>query len=114
MGQDWRYRTWIAEEGVDGLVRDKTRKPGKMPLSVETIAKVLALSCAEPPGESTHWTGRMVAKAVDISLSALQRLWETHRLQRCQRVIELGISVMARWSAATHSERRGISVTRPA
>jgi hypothetical protein len=44
------------------------------PLSLETIAKVLALPCTEPPGEGTHWTGRMVAKAVGISLSAVQRL----------------------------------------
>ena len=44
-------------------------------------AKVLALTCSEPPGEMTHWTGRAVAKAVGISLRAVQRIWETHRLQ---------------------------------
>ena len=77
----WRWQRRFAEEGVDGLLRDKTRKPGKPPLSVETIAKVLALPCSEPPGEATHWTGRMVAKAVGISLSAVQRLWDAHHLQ---------------------------------
>ena len=29
----------------------------------------------------THWTGRAVAKAVGISLRAVQRIWTTHRLQ---------------------------------
>jgi len=77
----WRWQQRFAEEGVDGLLRDKTRKPGKAPLSLETIAKVLALPCTEPPGEATHWTGRMVAKAVGISLSAVQRLWDANRLQ---------------------------------
>ena len=77
----WRWQQRFAEEGVDGLLRDKTRKPGKAPLSLETIAKVLALPCTEPPGEGTHWTGRMVAKAVGISLSAVQRLWDANRLQ---------------------------------
>jgi transposase len=77
----WRWQQRFAEEGVDGLLRDKTRKPGKTPLSLETIAKVLALPCTEPPGEGTHWTGRMVAKAVGISLSAVQRLWDANRLQ---------------------------------
>ncbi len=77
----WRWQQRFAEEGVEGLLRDKTRKPGKAPLSLEIIAKVLALPCTEPPGEATHWTGRMVAKAVGISLSAVQRLWDANRLQ---------------------------------
>jgi transposase len=77
----WRWQVRYAEQGVDGLLRDKTRKPGRAPLSPETIAKVLALTCSEPPGEATHWTGRAVAKAVGIGLSSVQRLWEAHRLQ---------------------------------
>ncbi len=77
----WRWQQRFAEEGVDGLLRDKTRKPGKAPLPAATVARVLALPCGEPPGEATHWTGRMVAKAVGISLSAVQRIWEAHRLQ---------------------------------
>jgi len=77
----WRWQQRFAEEGVDGLLRDKTRKPGKAPLSLATIARVLALPCSEPPGQTTHWTGRMVAKAVGISLSAVQRLWDANRLQ---------------------------------
>jgi hypothetical protein len=50
----WRWQQRFAEAGVDGLLRDKTRKPGKAPLSAEMVAKVLALPCAEPPGEATH------------------------------------------------------------
>ncbi len=60
----WRWQQRFAEAGVEGLLRDKTRKPGKAPLSAETVAKVLALPCAEPPGEATHWTGRAVARVV--------------------------------------------------
>jgi transposase len=77
----WRWQQRFAEEGVDGLLRDKTRKPGKMPLAPATIAKVLALPCGAPPKDATHWTGRRVAEAVGISLSAVQRLWQAHRLQ---------------------------------
>ena len=77
----WRWQQRYGEEGIDGLLRDKTRPPGKRPLSPATIAKVLVLTCSEPPGEMTHWTGRAVAKAVGISLRAVQRIWETHRLQ---------------------------------
>ena len=77
----WRWQRRYAEQGVDGLLRDKTRKPGKTPLPAKTIAKVLTLPCSEPPGNATHWTGRAVAKAVGISLRAVQRIWEAHRLQ---------------------------------
>jgi transposase len=45
------------------------------------VAKVLALTCAEPPGEVTHWTGRAMAQAVDLSLRTVQRIWEAHNLQ---------------------------------
>jgi transposase len=77
----WRWQQRFAEEGVDGLLRDKTRKPGKKPLPAATVAKILALPCGEPPGQATHWTGRMVAKAVGVSLRAVQRIWEANRLQ---------------------------------
>ena len=77
----WRWQQRFAEEGVEGLLRDKTRPPGKAPLPPETVAQVLALTCSEPPGEVTHWTGRAVAQIVGISLRAVQRIWEAHRLQ---------------------------------
>lgn len=77
----WRWQRRYAEEGVDGLLRDKTRPPGKPRLPTATVANVLALTCSEPPGETTHWTGRAMAKAAGISLRTVQRLWEAHRLQ---------------------------------
>jgi transposase len=77
----WRWQQRYGEEGVEGLLRDKTRKPGRAPLSAEVVAKVLALTCSEPPDEATHWTGRAMAKAVGVSLRAVQRLWDAHRLQ---------------------------------
>src|SRR6266446_1310393 len=36
--------TALAESGVDGLLRDKTRKPGKAPLAADTTARVVALT----------------------------------------------------------------------
>ena len=77
----WRWQTRYAEQGVDGLLRDKTRKPGRAPISPKIVAKVLELTCSEPPGQATHWTGRAMAKAVGVSLRTVQRLWEAHRLQ---------------------------------
>src|SRR5438132_14226211 len=67
----WRWQRRYAEEGVDGLLHDKTRPPGTAPVPMTTVAKVLALTCAEPPGETTHWTGRAMAAGVGIPLPTI-------------------------------------------
>ena len=77
----WRWQQRFAEAGVDGLLRDKTRKPGKAPIPAETVARVVALTCGAPAGEATHWTGRAMAKAAGISLRSVQRIWEAHQLK---------------------------------
>jgi transposase len=77
----WRWQRRFAEAGVDGLLRDATRKPGKARLDDATVHRVVALTCAEPPGEATQWTGRAMAKTAGISLRSVQRIWGVHRLQ---------------------------------
>jgi hypothetical protein len=39
------------------------------------------LTLTEPPGEATHWTGRAMANASDVSLRSVQRIWAAHGLQ---------------------------------
>ena len=70
----WRWQRRFAEAGVDGLLRDQTRKPGKPALGEAVAHWVVAMTCAEPPGEATHWTGRMMAKGAGISLHSVQRI----------------------------------------
>jgi transposase len=77
----WRWQRRFTEEGLDGLLRDRARVPGKAQLPRETVERVLALTCSEPPGEATHWTGRAMAAAVGIGLSSVRRIWQAHRLQ---------------------------------
>ena len=36
----WRWQARFMAEGVDGLTRDKTRKPGKPPLPTGTVQRV--------------------------------------------------------------------------
>src|SRR5713101_6645950 len=76
----WRWQQRFAEAGVEGLLRDKTRKPGKAPIAAQTTARVVALTCTEPPHQATHWTGRAMAKAIGISLRPVQRIWQAHQL----------------------------------
>jgi transposase len=77
----WRWQRRFVEAGVDGLLREASRKPGKAPLAVATVRRVVALTCAEPPGEVTHWTGRAMARTIGISLRSVQRIWAAHDLQ---------------------------------
>ena len=60
----WRWQERFAQEGYDGLLRDKTR-PSRIP----------------PPAEATHWVAAMMAKATGISVSSVQRIWRAHGLR---------------------------------
>ena len=77
----WRWQQRFAEAGVEGLLRDKTRKPGKAPVPAEVVARVVALTCSAPLHQATHWTGRAMAKTAAISLRSVQRIWQAHELQ---------------------------------
>jgi hypothetical protein len=58
IGVSRRWQLRFAESGVDGLLRDKTRKPGKAPIAAETTARVVALTCtAAAPGAPLDRTG---------------------------------------------------------
>ena len=65
----WRWQERFIEEGFDGLLRDKTRPSRIKPLGVEAAERVVALTLAEPPGETTHWTGVLMAKAAGLCSS---------------------------------------------
>jgi len=67
-------------EGVEGLLRDKTRPSRVAPLPV--AERVVALTQTDPPGERSHWTGVTMARAVGIGVSSVQRIWRAHGLHR--------------------------------
>jgi transposase len=77
----WRWQERFMQEGVEGLLRDKTRPSRIPPLDDAVRDRVLALTRTDPPGETTHWTGAMMAKAAGISVSSVQRIWRAHGLQ---------------------------------
>jgi transposase len=82
----WRWQQRFMEEGVDGLLQDKTR-PSRIPgLGPEVAERVVALTLADPPTETTHWTADLMARASGISASAVRRIWKAHGLQphRCR------------------------------
>jgi transposase len=58
----WRWQERFMHEGVDGLLRDKTRPSRVPPLGPEVVKRVVALTQGDPPGETTHWTAAKLAK----------------------------------------------------
>src|SRR3954468_14285552 len=77
----WRWQARFMTEGVDGLLRDKTRPWRVPPLGPEAAERGVALTLTDPPAETTHWTAAMMAKAAGISVSSVQRIWRAHGLQ---------------------------------
>ncbi len=77
----WRWQERFMHEGVDGLLRDKTRPSRIPPLPPEVAERVVALTLTAPPGEATHWTAAAMAKVSGTSASSVRRIWRSHGLQ---------------------------------
>jgi transposase len=67
----WRWQERFMREGTEGLLRDKTRPPGKAPVDAKIVKRIVDLTLADPPGETTHWTGRAMADAAGVSLRSV-------------------------------------------
>jgi len=70
-----RWQQCYLEEGIEGLKRDKTRRPGTPPLPERIRAKVLAKTASETPPTATHWSVRSMAKETRILHTSVQRIW---------------------------------------
>jgi transposase len=71
----WRWQSRYVAEGVEGLLRDKTRPSRKKPLAPEVKLKVLTKTANETPANATHWSVRTMAKEIGISHTSVQRIW---------------------------------------
>ncbi len=76
----WRWQERFMAEGVDGLLRDKTRPPGTVPVARERVEEVVRLTLEPPPHEATHWTGKAMAKLSGLAVSTVQKIWKAHGL----------------------------------
>jgi transposase len=79
-GTVWRWQERFMLEGVDGLLRDRTRPPGISPVSDDRAAEIIRLTLSPPPHEATHWTARAMAKATGLAVSTIQKIWKAHGL----------------------------------
>ena len=86
----WRWQARFMAEGVEGLTRDKTRKPGKQPLPTGTVQRVVNLTLGPPPGHFTP-TSASWLNAVEGFFAKLTR----QRLKRgvFRSVVDLQVAI---------------------
>ena len=76
----WRWQERFMHKGVGGLLRDKSRPPGKAPIAPDRVAEIVRLTQQPPPQEATHWTLGAMATAAGLSASTVQAIWKAHGL----------------------------------
>ncbi len=77
----WRWQDYFIEAGVEGLVKGRSKPPGKKPLSAAVKLAVVEKTVTERPANATHWSARTMAKEFGISHTSVQRIWAEHGLK---------------------------------
>ena len=77
----WRWQERFAEAGVAGLLKDKSKKPGKAPIADDIKRKVIETAVKERPANATHWSLRMLGAEIGISHTSVQRILGEHGLK---------------------------------
>jgi transposase len=76
-----RWRRRYAAKGVDGLLKDATRPPGRKPLTARKIKQVVHLTLNEKPPDATHWSERTMAARAGVAPSSVHKIWTAHGLK---------------------------------
>jgi transposase len=71
----WRWQERYIEDGIEGLVRDKTRPSRIPPLSAAVKLAVLTKTASEEPADASHWSRASMAEVIGISPSSVGRIW---------------------------------------
>lgn len=69
-----RYVHRYNEGGLNSLLSDKTRLPGKEPIPFEVKNKLSRIVCSEKPENGTHWSTRELAKRLGIGHSSVHTI----------------------------------------
>jgi transposase len=84
-----KYVKRYNQEGLESLLCDKTRKPGKEPVSEETKNTLVQFVCQNKPKNGTHWSTRELSKIFGISHTTIniiltERGLKPHLVKRFQ------------------------------
>ena len=76
-----RWRARYLQYGIGGIEQDAPRSGRISSLSDQTIEQVIQLTTQSQPEGITHWSRRLMARAVGISESSVGRIWKAHGLK---------------------------------
>jgi transposase len=76
-----RWRRRYAQAGVEGLLKDATRPPGRKPLTAAVVQRVVDMTLHEKPPRATQWSVRSMAAVTGLSHTSVQRIWHAHGLK---------------------------------
>jgi transposase len=77
----WRWQDYFVEAGVAGLLKGRSKPPGKKPIAAEIKLKLVEKTVKERPANATHWSVRLMAEEMGISHTSVQRIWHEHGLK---------------------------------
>jgi len=77
----WRWQDYFIEAGVGGLVKGRSKPPGRKPIADDIKLRVVEKTLKERPPNATHWSVRSMADATGISHTSVQRIWKAHGLK---------------------------------
>ena len=77
----WRWQDYFVEAGVAGLLKSRSKPPGKKPVSTGIKLKAVEKTVKERPANATHWSVRTMAEAMGISPTSVQRIWHEYGLK---------------------------------
>lgn len=80
-GRVGKWRARFAECRLPGIMKDAPR-PGRPAKVRKAVAQaVVEKTTRETPEDHTHWSTRVLAKAIGVSHMTVQRIWKANQLQ---------------------------------
>ena len=78
----WRWWDRFLAQGVDGILHDATRPPGRTPIPEDRVKALIALAMSPPPPHARYWTLRALAEAMGgMVVSSVRNVLRRHGLR---------------------------------
>src|SRR3984893_5768045 len=77
----WRWQEYFVEAGVGGLIKGRTKPPGKKPISAAIKLKIVEKTVKEHPAAATHWSVRTMAEEMGVSHTSVRTVLGRARAQ---------------------------------
>src|SRR3979490_2334832 len=77
----WRWQEYFVEAGVAGVIKGRSKPPGKKPIPEALKRAIVEKTVKERPAHATHWSVRIMGEEVGISHTSVQRIWKEYGLK---------------------------------